>query len=181
MNSASYKNLNNDTIEQTGWEGRIIKKALQTCATIADFEQLSIDMPKPTRLEATYGVIDAQGGAAYFELPNFHYVKIDANDPAAAPFGYLIRTNYSHTGEMGKGGGYIRYASASKVFEELVKSDELSAINILQDASRNLTHGLTNDNLWEYENIPENNDKYVFFMDYIPPEKINIFHYYRRS
>ena len=39
MNSASY-NLNlNDTIEQTGWEGHIIKKALATCATIEDFEK----------------------------------------------------------------------------------------------------------------------------------------------
>lgn len=167
MNSASY-NLNNDTIEQSGLEGRIIKKALQNCATVDEFEQLLKDMPQPSRLEANFGVIDAEGGAAYFELANFHYVKIDANDAAVAPSGYVIRTNYSHTGKMGKGGGYIRYVTASKVFDELVKSDKLCATQILQKASRNLSHSLTNDNLWEYENIPENNDKYVFFVDYIP-------------
>lgn len=167
MNSASY-NLNNDTIEQSGLEGRVIKEALQSCATINEFEQMLKDMPQPTRLEANFGVIDAQGGAAYFELANFHYVKMDANDPAVAPSGYVIRTNYSHTGEMGKGGGYIRYVTASKVFDELVKTDELCATEILQKASRNLTHGLTNDNLWEYENIPENKDKFVWFVDYIP-------------
>lgn len=168
MNSASYNLNNNDTIKQSGLEGRIIKQALQSCATIDDFEQLLKDMPQPTRLEANFGVIDGQGGAAYFELGNFKYVKIDANDPAVAPFGYVIRTNYSHTGEMGKGGGYIRYVTASKVFDELVKTDDLCATKILQKASRNLTHGLTNDNLWDYENIPENNDKFVWFVDYIP-------------
>lgn len=167
MNSASY-NLNNDTIEQAGLEGRVMKQALQNCATVDEFEQLLKDMPQPTRLEANFGVIDAEGGAAYFELANFHYVKIDANDPAVAPSGYVIRTNYSHTGEMGKGGGYIRYVTASNVFDELVKSDKLCATQILQKASRNLTHSLTNDNLWDYENIPEDTDKYVFFVDYIP-------------
>jgi len=39
MNSASY-NLNNDTIKQSGREGEIMKKALQTCATVDDFEKL---------------------------------------------------------------------------------------------------------------------------------------------
>jgi len=167
MNSASY-NLNNDTIEQSGLEGRIIKQALQTCATIDDFEQLLKDMPQPSRLEANFGVIDGEGGAAYFELSNFHYVKIDANDPTVAPFGYLIRTNYSFTGKIGVGGGYIRYVTTNNVFDAAAKNNELSAQTILQKASRNLTHSLTGENLWDYDNIPANNDKYVWFVDYIP-------------
>lgn len=167
MNSASY-NLNNDTIKQSDLEGRVMKKALQTCANIDEFEQMLLDMPEPRRLEANFGVIDAQGGAAYFELSNFKVVKIDANNPAIAPNGYVIRTNYSFTGIAGKGGGYIRYVTANKVFEELVKSNELSAQTIIQKASRNLTHGLTGDNLWDYENLDEGEDKMVFFVDYIP-------------
>ncbi len=167
MNSASY-NLNNDTIEQSGLEGRIMKKALQTCATIDDFEQLLKDMPQPTRLEANFGVIDAEGGAAYFELANFHYIKVDANDPTVAPFGYLIRTNYSHTGKIGVGGGYIRYVTTNKVFDEAVKHNELTAQTVLQKASRNLTHSLTGDDLWTNVDVPENTNKYVFFVDYIP-------------
>ena len=167
MNSASY-NLNNDTIKQSGLEGRIMKKALQTCATIDDFEQLLKDMPQPTRLEANFGVIDGQGGAAYFELANFSYVKFDANDATVAPFGYLIRSNYSFTGEMGVGGGYIRYITANNVFDEAVKHQDLSAQTILQKASRSLTHSLTEQNLWDYENLPAGERKYVHFMDYIP-------------
>ena len=167
MNSASY-NLNNDTIKQTGLEGRLMKKALQNCANIDDFEQMLKDMPKPMRLEANFGVIDAQGGAAYFELSNFKYVKIDANDPTVAPFGYVIRTNYSHTGKMGKGGGYIRYVTANKVFDDAVKNNNLSAKTIIQKGSRNMTHSLTEDDLWVYDNLPANTNKYVTFIDYIP-------------
>jgi len=167
MNSASY-NLNSDTIEQSGLEGRIMKQALQTCATIDDFEQLLKDMPQPSRLEANFGVIDGQGGAAYFELSNFSYVKVDANDPTVAPYGYLIRTNYSFSGEMGVGGGYIRYVTANKVFEDAVKTNELTAQTVLQKASRNLTHSLTEQDLWDYKNLPAGEKKFVQFLDFIP-------------
>ncbi|MCK5820677.1 MAG: hypothetical protein KAH17_02280 [Bacteroidales bacterium] len=167
MNSASY-NLNNDTITQSGLEGRLMKEALQTCATIDDFEELLKGLTKPIRLESNFGVIDAQGGAAYFELGNFKYVKIDANDPKVAPFGYLIRTNYSTTGKMGIGGGYIRYVTADKAFKMAVKEDRLTAKTILQEFSRDLTHSLTNTDLNDYDVISENQATMVMFQDYIP-------------
>jgi len=166
MNSASY-NLNNDTIPQSGLEGRIMKRALQTCANIDDFEELLKKLPKPTRLESNFGVIDAQGGAAYFELGNFKYEKIDANDPKVAPFGYLIRTNYSTTGKMGIGGGYIRYVTADNAFKMAVKENRLTAKTILQEFSRDLTHSLTNTDLNDFDVLPENHTTMVMFQDYI--------------
>ena len=167
MNSASY-NLNNDTIEQSGLEGQLMKEALKTCASVEEFEQFLLNLPEPRRLEANFGVIDGFGGAAYFELGNYKVIKVDANDPAVAPNGYVIRTNYSFNGIAGKGGGYIRYVTANKVLDEAVKSNELTAQTIIQKASRNLTHSLTGDNLWDYENLKEGDDKMVFFVDYIP-------------
>ncbi len=167
MNSASY-NLNNDSIIQSGLEGHIIKSALQNCSSLEDFEKLLNDLPLPTRLEANFGVIDGNGGAAYYELSNFTVKKVDANDQIIAPNGYLIRTNFSFSGVAGKGGGYIRYVTANNIFDDAVKSNKLSAQTIVQKASRNLTHGLTNDNLWDYENLEEGNDKMVNFIDYIP-------------
>ena len=167
MNSASY-NLNNDTIKQTGLEGRVMKQALQTCATIDDFEKMLNDMPKPTRLEANFGVIDGNGGAAYFELSNFKVVKFDANDPSTAPMGYIVRTNYSFSGTPENGAGYIRYVTANAVLDEAVKSGGIVAEDILRGLSRNLTNSLTKDNLWDYVNIPENNKKFVWFEDFIP-------------
>jgi hypothetical protein len=168
MNSASY-NLNNDTIVQTGFEGRLMKEALQNCASIEDFEKFLDKHKKPYRLEANFGVIDAQGGAAYFELGNFKYVKIDANDSKAAPFGYLIRTNYSFTGEMGKGAGYVRYVTADNVLRNAIAKDDLTYRTFVNDISRNLNHSLTGSDLVaEYGNLPENTEKIVFFKDFIP-------------
>ncbi|NOX45713.1 MAG: hypothetical protein GXO89_01895 [Chlorobi bacterium] len=167
MNSASY-NLNNDTITQSGLEGRLMKNALQTCANIEDFEKFLDKLERPIRLEANFGVIDGNGGAAYFELGNFKYVKIDANDPAVAPYGYLIRTNYSFTGEIGLGGGYIRYVTANNTFYEAVTSGNLTYKTMLQGCSRNLTHSLTGTDLNEFGNRKENNRKMVFFKDFIP-------------
>ncbi len=167
MNSASY-NLNNDTINQSGLEGRLMKKALQTCATIKDFEELLKNMDKPSRLEANFGVIDARGGAAYFELGNFSYEKFDANDPKTAPYGYILRTNYSVSGEMGIGGGYIRYETAEKVFNTAVELNQLSPKTIIQKASRNLSHSLTGVDLADYSNLNENTRTMVYFEDFIP-------------
>ena len=167
MNSASY-NLNNDTIKQSGLEGRVMKKALQTCATIDDFEKLLNDMPKPTRLEANFGVIDGKGGAAYFELSNFKVVKFDANDPSTAPMGYIVRSNYSFSGTPKNGAGYIRYVTANKELDKSAKSNGIVAEDILQGLSRNLYNSLTEDNLWDYSNIPEGNKKFVWFEDFIP-------------
>ena len=167
MNSASY-NLNNDTINQSGLEGRLMKKALQTCASIEDFEDLLKNMDKPSRLEANFGVIDARGGAAYFELGNFNYVKFDANDYKSAPYGYILRTNYSVSGKMGIGGGYIRYEAAEKIFNTAVEQNQLSPKTIIQKASRNLTHSLTGVNLEDYSDLKEDTRTMVYFEDFIP-------------
>ncbi len=167
MNSASY-NLNNDTLMQSGEEGALMKKALQSCANIDEFEKLLKSMELPTRLEANFGVIDGQGGAAYFELGNFGYEKFDANDPKIAPNGYIIRTNYSFSGLHGQGGGYIRYVTANNVFTKAIFENNLSYKTILQKGSRNLTHSLTGEDLNKYKVLEESNVKMVPFLDYIP-------------
>ncbi len=167
MNSASY-NLNNDTIVQAGTEGRLMKEALQKCATIDEFEELLKSMKLPTRLEANFGVIDAKGGAAYFELGNFSYKKFDANDVTVAPYGYIIRTNHSMSGKLGEGGGYIRYVTTNKQFLQAIKENEFTPKSIIQGCSRNMTNSLTNVDLNSFDNIKENHPTYVSFTDYIP-------------
>ncbi len=167
MNTVSY-NLNNDTIKKTGHEGRIMKQALQNCATVDEFEQFLRTLPQPTGLETNFGVIDAQGGAAYFEVGNFKIVKLDANNPKIAPEGYIIHTNYSFTGTYGEGAGYIRYLNTEPVFENAVRNGGLTPKSILQDAARNLKHSLTGTNLWSYVSIPANHPKMVWFKDFVP-------------
>lgn len=170
MNSASY-NLNiNDGIEQSGQEGRLMKKALQNCKTLADFEAMLDSMPKPTRLEANFGVIDGNGGAAYYELSNRGYEKFDANDPKVAPFGYIIRTNYSFTGKLGtESSGYIRYNTANKLFYDAVSTNEMDAKFIIQKVSRTLYHSLIEEDLFEkYGKVPASTPTFAAFGDYIP-------------
>ena len=110
INSASY-NLKDsgDTTSFLDKEGFIMKKALQECKTLKDFENLLTDHIKPLGVEANFGVIDAEGGAAYYETNNYTFLKIDANDPIHAPFGYVIRTNFSFNGKTDYHGGHYRW------------------------------------------------------------------------
>ncbi len=170
MNSASY-NLNfGDTNKLTGLEGKLIKKALANCATLADFEKMMDDFPKPTGLEANFGVIDAQGGAAMYEMNNKGYVKFDANDPKVAPFGYVLRANYSFTGRYGKeSSGYIRYNTVNELFYNASATNTFDARFIIEDVTKGLKHSLMNVDLYkEYSEIAQNIPTYTFFHDFIP-------------
>ena len=168
MNTASY-NINdpNDTIELSDLEGVIMKLALQTCKTIDDFEKLLENLPKPTKLASNYGVIDAYGGAAYFEQGNYKLEKIDVNDSKIAPMGYVIRTNYAFTGTADKGHGYIRYLTAEKLFYQASAEGNLDEQFILQKVSQSLYHSLLDTDL--KLNAPsEKDNRFVPFIDYIP-------------
>lgn len=170
MNSASY-NLNiGDTTELSGFEGRIMKEALATCVTVSDFEKYLSKLEKPTRLEANFGVIDASGGAMLFELSNYKYVRFDANDATVAPFGYIIRANYSFTGSFGEeSSGYIRKNTTEELFYNALATNTFDAQFIMQDVTRSLKHSLLKTDLEEqYGAIPENRTTYSFFHDFIP-------------
>ncbi|MCK5781040.1 MAG: hypothetical protein KAH10_00480 [Flavobacteriales bacterium] len=170
MNSASYNlNLHNDE-KLTGYEGRAMRDALASCRTLGDFEAFLDALGKVSGLEANFGVIDAEGGAAYYEIGNEGYVKFDANDPTVAPFGYIIRANYSFTGDFGKeSSGYIRYNTVNEIFYHKSSTVGLTPKDIEQTVTKGLTNSLTKRNLFEiYGDIPENTPKYEILQDYIP-------------
>lgn len=167
MNSASY-NLNKSDLGNEEREGIVMKLALQQCATLADFERLLDSLPKPMHLSANFGVIDAQGGAAYYETGDHSYKKFDVNDTAVAPNGYLIRTNYSVSGDRKRDRGVSRYMAAEPLFSNASDINNLSYKFLLKDVSRCLVHGLTKIDL--QENIPLTSDEEIFmsFRDFIP-------------
>lgn len=168
MNSASYNLKKNDTTKLSDREGLIMKLALENCASLMEFELLLKNHPKPLGVEANFGVIDAFGGAAYYETNNFSFTKYDVNDPVVAPNGFLIRTNYSVCGEDNKGFGYIRHATASGLFENQIKNEKISFEFLINNVPRCLSHSFTQTDL--VKSLPENlNDtSFVFFRDYIP-------------
>jgi hypothetical protein len=168
INSASYNLNGNDPAELKDREGLIMKLALQQCATVEDFARLLDSLPKPMGAEANFGVIDAKGGAAYFETGNSRYTRFDANDANVAPMGYLIRTNFSYSGDRDHDKGISRYAAEEHLFANASLNRALSCDFLLRDVSRCLTHGITGINL--YDLMPQNNDKPLFvpFRDFIP-------------
>lgn len=168
MNSASYNLKVNDTTKISDLEGIVMKMALEQCKTLEDFEKMLNDFPKPLGVEANFGVIDAIGGAAYYETGNFKFIKYDINDPTVAPNGYLIRTNFSISGQENKGYGYIRYQTASEIFSKKYDNGKLSFEFLINDVPRCLIHSFTNTDLTKSLPVDENKSDYVYFRDYIP-------------
>ncbi len=168
MNSASY-NLNlKDTTSADDREGVVMKLALQVCATVDDFETLLDTLPKPLGVDANFGVIDARGGAAYFETAQYDFKKFDANDPTIAPFGYIIRTNFSFWRDADQGFGYIRFENAQQLFNLAAATGDLSHQFILQKVSRCLKHSLTGVDLTEKMPPTAKTPRFVDFNDFIP-------------
>lgn len=168
MNSASY-NLNvDDTTGVKDHDGEVMKLALQNCATVDEFEKFLREMKKPMGVESNFGVIDAQGGAAFFETGNFKFTKLNANDPAIAPYGYILHTNYSFTGKRDLGHGYIRYLTAEELIFEATGVYDLDYKFIIQKLARSLRHSLTNVDLYKYPLTTQDEFNFVAFEDFIP-------------
>lgn len=154
MNSALY-NVNIDA--QTGnpvpnkaddprlREGALMRLALETCATVDEFEQLLNSTAGNRAVAANFGVIDATGGASIFETDNAGHTRFDANDPKVAPEGYILRTNFSFTGKPNAGSGYIRYDRAGELVHAKVPTG-LTPEWILNTVGRDMVNGLTGIN-----------------------------------
>jgi len=168
MNTASYNLIMKDTIDVQDREGIIMREALKECASVSEFEYFLQKYSKPMGVEANFGVIDAAGGAAYFEVNNFSYKKLDVNDPALAPFGYMIHTNFSFTGDPESGSGQIRYKTAEDLFYQASQQNNLSVRFVLQDVSRSLWHSLTKTDLKKSYSDNQAEQKFVNFTDFIP-------------
>ena len=168
MNTASYNLIMNDSIDLKDREGIVMREALMQCATVAEFESFLNNHQKPLGVEANFGVIDAVGGAAYFEVSNFSYKKLDVNDPAIAPMGYMIHTNFSFTGDPNSGSGQIRYKTAEDLFYQAAQQNNLTVRFILQDVSRSLYHSLTKTDLKKISSENPDEQKFMNFTDFIP-------------
>jgi hypothetical protein len=170
INTASYNLQNcNACNGKEDEEGLLMRYVLANCQSVPEFEKI-IEKKGQYGVYANFGLIDAQGNAAYYEYNGEKYVKYDVNDPNVAPKGYLIRTNFSFSGDTINGKGYFRYYSTEKLFDKEIKiNKKLSDEFILFQADRNLVHGLTNIDLSNYLVPNDTNEiKYFPFRDYVP-------------
>ena len=166
MNTASYNINNGESYDEGYGEGQVMAMALASCATLDDFEKLIRNIDKPTGLASNFGVIDAHGGAAYFEVGDEAFIKIDVNDQNVASLGYIVKTNYSANGNPDLGQGYSRYITASDEIYKCSMQNNLTVEAILRVVERNLVNGFTGDNLLDLA-TGEDEVRMVHFKDNI--------------
>lgn len=143
MNTASY-NINHDNVPESMMdrEGVVMRMALERCASLADFEMLLDTLSRPMGVEANFGVMDALGHAAYYETGNYGYRKFDIDD---APEGYIVRTNYSHSGREGEGYGYIRERNALDLLAPHIAARDICPATFTEELSRTFYNSLTHE------------------------------------
>ena len=166
MNTASY-NLQSEAADFEDQEGVIMYDALGSCKTLADFEKLLDKMKKPRGVEANFGVIDAEGGAAYYEVNNTQWTKVDVNDPKIAPEGFLVYTNHSYTGRKDEGMGYIRYNTANEILHRAwIQGIDFTPQWIFNNLSRSYYHSLLGVDLNKNPELAP--DGWYIDQDFIP-------------
>ena len=165
INTAAY-NLNGDGGDTDG-DGIFIRKALELCASLEDFERLLDTVKKPMDINSNFAVLDAQGGCAYYETGNYKYVKFDVNDPEVAPDGYLMRTNFGTTGNHKLDQGVERYQAITDFMADASKAGHLEHDYLITHISRYLKHGVTKLDMYDFMPETENDERYVSFHDYI--------------
>jgi hypothetical protein len=137
-NSVAY-NLPQESGEEADLEGIIMADALRTCASVADFERyVTRNLGPDFGSRANFLVIDAQGGAAIFEVHNHGFRRFDAADTAEK---YLANTNFSRSGLANQGAGYLRFDRETTLLRG-VPAGSLGPEFILQVMARDLGHAL---------------------------------------
>ena len=113
MNTATY-DLKDDDVpaSEMDKEGVLMYKALGICSCLQDFENMLDTLPKPWGVEANFGIIDALGEAAYYEVNNHSWKKYVVADQ---PGGYMVVTNFTRSGRVEDRKGVDRFEKASAI------------------------------------------------------------------
>jgi hypothetical protein len=82
--------------------GGAMWNGLRECATIDEFEELLKTTKRSRRSHSNYGVGDATGAVAYFEVWDIGYRRYDVSD--SGNDGFDVRSNFSHAGDPKKMG-----------------------------------------------------------------------------
>lgn len=165
MNTMSY----NLSEESTGTNnGALMRRALEVCKNVTEFKYYLDTLARPMKVSANYGVIDAEGNAAYFETYNDGYHMVDVNDQSNAPNGYLVYTNFSYNGKYDAGQGYIRYQTANDIIAKGAPSKVFTPQWIINNLSRSFYHSLTGVDLKSSEALAIFKNGFVPDSDFIP-------------
>ena len=117
MNTATY-DLKDDDVpsEKMDREGIVMFDVLGKCRNLNDFENYLDTLKRPMGVEANFGLTDAFGGAAYYEVNNTRWVKFDVNEE---PGGYMVVTNFTRTGRPEDHKGVDRFKKTSEIMSSI--------------------------------------------------------------
>lgn len=154
MNTASY-NLAPDTARLKDQEGVVMRRALEVCRNVQDFRNLLDTLPKPMGVQANFGVLDANGNGGYFETDDYAYTPFLLSDTVP----YIVRTNFSVSGNDTDGYGYIRYDNACHLLGEMPFRPEM----LTEGLSRSFYHSRLGRDMSEAKN-----GRWIIDQDFIP-------------
>lgn len=158
INTVAYNLPENDP-DFADREGYVMALALETCRTVDDFKQLLTNLPKPMGVRTNFGVLDADGNAAYFETDDYNFEVFDLADE---PSGIMIRTNFAYSGTPDDGMGYIRHQNVEDLLKNHIKTASLLPVNFTDGLSRAYYNSLTGFA------ADECSDSWVVDQDFIP-------------
>ena len=110
--STATKNLPEATPEEykacelTRMKGGVMWNALRRCTTIDELEELLKTTKRSRRSHSNFGVADATGAVAYFEVWDLGYRRYDVSE--SGNDGFDVRSNFSHAGDPKKIGSSKR-------------------------------------------------------------------------
>lgn len=114
-------------------------EALRTCRTVDDFEKmLERRQGKRLGVRANFFAIDATGTAVIIETHNNGHTRYDAS---AFPARRMANTNFSRSGAIDEGAGYMRFDRESGLLQS-IPADRLGPAAIFDVLSRDLGHPL---------------------------------------
>jgi len=165
MNTMSY-NLTDESIGTNN--GALMRRALEVCKNVIEFKYYLDTLARPMKVSANYGVIDAEGNAAYFETYSDSYHMVDVNNQTNAPNGYLVYTNFSYNGKYDGGQGYIRYQTANDIIAKGAPDKVFSPQWIINNLSRSFYHSLLGVDLKSKEAVDLLRKGFFPDSDFIP-------------
>ena len=135
----------------TNADTEVVEKALKTCETVEDFENLldhwhEDPLNDYKMITANFAVIDAYGGAAIYEAftglgsdtytSKIDYIKFDAN---TAEKGFVSRTNHNSLVDvMFRENSVIRKDRADSILSHLLEEDRLDYVSVMQELAKDI-------------------------------------------
>jgi hypothetical protein len=139
MNSDSY-NLH-DSLYQGLDDGTLMRLALETCSTLADFEAFLDSTNLTGRIDCwNFGCLDSTGACAMYECANHSYRKYDPLDPQLKSPGYIARSNFSFSGDSSNQSGRDRYQRAANLIDGRLASGKIETGWVLRTLVRDLAN-----------------------------------------